>query len=74
VRYSSSLDLGRRCLEHKIFLCPDETSEPDALCKLRELLAIEYPPLATPATAPTLPPDNWQDMPHPSLEQFTRIS
>lgn len=74
VRYSSSLDLGRRCLEHKIFLCPDETSEPDALCKLRELLAIEHPPLATPATAPILPPDNWRDMPHPPLEQFTRIN
>ena len=74
VRYSSSLDLGRRCQKHKIFLCPDETAEPDALQQLRELLQVENPPLATPASAPALPPDNWRTMPHPSLEQFTRVN
>lgn len=74
VRYSSSLDLGRRCQKHKIFLCPDETAEPDALQQLRELLLVEHPPLATPASAPALPPDNWRAMPHPPLEQFTRIN
>lgn len=74
VRYSSSLELGRRCRKHKIFLCPDETEEPDALQQLRELLPIEYPALESPAPIPALPPDNWQDMPHPPLEQFVRIN
>src|SRR5690606_4306044 len=73
VRESSSLDLGRRCRKHNIVLCPDDTQEPDALQQLRELLQIEHPPLPAPAPLPALPPDNWQDMPHPPLDKFTRV-
>lgn len=73
VRYSSSLDLGRKCREHKILLSPDETQNPEVLQTLTELLAVEHPPLATPAPIPPLPEDNWRDMPHPSLEQFRPV-
>ncbi|MCY0966028.1 glucans biosynthesis glucosyltransferase MdoH [Parathalassolituus penaei] len=72
VRYSSSLDLGTVCRENGIFVCPDETNEPDVLTRLRELQAEEYPPLEQPADTPALPPENWRDMPHPPLTQYYR--
>jgi membrane glycosyltransferase len=70
VRYSSSLDWGRSMREHNVFLSPDETEEDPVLTQLRELLAIEHPPLATPASAPILPPDNFREMPHQPLDKF----
>ena len=73
VRYSSSLDWGRRAREHKIFLTPDETSEDPVLTHLNELLAVEHPPLATPAPIPELPADNWTDMAHREMDDYVTV-
>lgn len=70
VRYSSSLELGARCKKHRIFISPDETNEDPVLTDLKRLLATEYPPLATPAGIPALPPDNWTDMPIQSMDEY----
>lgn len=72
VRYSSSLDLGSNCRKHGIFVCPDETGEPDVLKRLRELQDVEHIPLEEAAPEPALPPETWQDMPHPPLQQYHR--
>jgi membrane glycosyltransferase len=74
VRYSSSLDWGRGTRNHKIFLSPDETSEDPVLTHLNELLAVEHPPLATPAPIPPLPADNWTDMPHRSMNEYLTVN
>lgn len=74
VRYSSSLDLGRSTRAHHIFLCPSETQEDPVLIHLRELLAIEHPPLETPAGVPELPPDNWCHMPHRDIDMYVGVS
>jgi len=74
VRYSSSLDWGRSTREHKIFLSPDETNEDPVLTHLRELLAVEHPPLETPAAIPDLPPDNWCDMPHRAIDDYVPVT
>jgi len=73
VRYSSSLDWGRSTRAHKIFISPDETSEDPVLTHLNELLAIEHPPLATPAPIPALPADNWTDMPHREMDDYVAV-
>ncbi len=73
VRYSSSLDWGRGTREHKIFLSPDETREDPVLTHLNELLAVEHPPLATPAPIPELPADNWTDMPHREMDDYVPV-
>lgn len=73
VRYSSSLDWGRGTRAHKIFLSPDETSEDPVLTHLNELLAVEHPPLATPAPIPELPADNWTDMPHREMNDYVPV-
>jgi membrane glycosyltransferase len=73
VRYSSSLDWGRSTRAHKIFISPDETSEDPVLTHLNELLAIEHPPLATPAPIPELPADNWTDMPHREMDEYVTV-
>lgn len=70
VRYSSSLDLGAKCKEHKIFISPDETSEDPVLTHLKELLDTEYPKLESPAPIPALPADNWSDMAEQSMEEY----
>ena len=74
VRYSSSLDWGRGTRNHKIFLSPDETSEDPVLTHLNELLAVEHPPLATPAPIPELPADNWTDMPHREMDDYVPVT
>ncbi len=74
VRYSSSLDLGRSTREHKIFLSPDETHDDPVLTHLKELLAIEHPPLPTPAGIPELPPDNWCHMPHRDIDEYVTVN
>ncbi len=79
VRYSSSLDLGSSSRAHKIFLCPNEISEDPVLTHLNKLLSVEYPTLGIPAPIPVLPADNWSDMPHfemndYSLAKFSRIN
>ena len=71
VRYSSSLDLGARCRARGIFLCPSETQEPEVLARLQQLLAEPAVALDSPAPLPALPADNWRDMPHPPLEEFS---
>lgn len=73
VRYSSSLDWGRKAREHKIFVSPDETSEDPVLAHLNQLLAIEHPPLPAPAPIPALPADNWTDMPHREMNDYVLI-
>lgn len=73
VRYSSSLDWGRRTRAHKIFLTPNETSEDPVLTHLNELLAIEHTPLATPAPIPELPANNWTDMPHRRMNDYVPV-
>ena len=70
VRYSSSLDLGSKARAHQIFISPDETSEDPVLTHLRELLAAEHAAPEVPATAPTLPPDNWSHMEHNDLDKY----
>ncbi|MCE3251223.1 MAG: mdoH [Cellvibrio sp.] len=73
VRYSSSLDWGRGTRAHKIFISPDETNQDPVLTHLDELLAVEYPPLATPAPIPALPADNWCDMPHREIDKYVMV-
>ena len=73
VRYSSSLDLGRKAREHKIFVSPDETSEDPVLTHLNELLAVEHPALAAPAPIPALPANNWTDMPHREMNDYVTV-
>lgn len=73
VRYSSSLDWGRGTRAHKIFISPDETNQDPVLTHLDELLAVEYPPLATPAPIPALPADNWSDMPHREIDKYVMV-
>ncbi|WP_238582442.1 glucans biosynthesis glucosyltransferase MdoH [Cellvibrio sp. OA-2007] len=73
VRYSSSLDWGRSTREHKIFLSPSEAIADPVLVHLDELLAIEHPPLATPAPIPELPADNWTDMPHREIDDYVSV-
>lgn len=70
VRYSSSLELGAQCKNHRIFISPDETDEDPVLTDLRHLLAIEHPPLDTPAGIPDLPPDNWCDMAEQDMNEY----
>ena len=70
VRYSSSLTLGEDCRKHSIFVSPDETNEDPVLTDLKRLLAVEHPPLETPAGIPLLPPDNWSDMPEQDMEEY----
>jgi membrane glycosyltransferase len=70
VRYSSSLTLGENCRKHGIFVSPFETDEDPVLTDLRRLLAVEHPPLETPAPLPALPPDNWSDMPEQDMEEY----
>lgn len=70
VRYSSSLELGSDCRKHQIFISPDETNEDPVLTHLRELLAVEHPPLETPAPIPDLPPDNWSDMIDQDMDEY----
>jgi membrane glycosyltransferase len=70
VRYSSSLELGERCLKHHIFVSPDETNEDPVLTDLKRLLEIEHPKLETPAGIPILPPDNWSEMPEQNMEDY----
>lgn len=70
VRYSSSLTLGEDCRKHGIFVSPFETNEDPVLTDLKRLLAVEHPPLATPAPLPTLPPDNWSDMAEQDMEEY----
>jgi len=73
VRYSSSLDWGRGTRAHKIFISPDETSEDPVLAHLNELLAVEHPPLATPAPIPALPADNWSAMAHRDIDEYVSV-
>lgn len=70
VRYSSSPDWGRSTRKHKIFISPDETNEDPVLTHLNELLAVNHPPLTTPAPIPALPADNWTDMPHRDVNDY----
>ncbi|GGY86749.1 hypothetical protein GCM10011613_34910 [Cellvibrio zantedeschiae] len=70
VRYSSSLELGEKCLKHQIFVSPDETNEDPVLTDLKRLLAVEHPPLPAPAGIPALPPDNWSEMPEQDMEEY----
>ena len=73
VRYSSSLDWGRSTKAHNIFLSPSEAIADPVLVHLDELLAIDHPPLATPAPIPELPADNWTDMPHRAMDDFVKV-
>jgi membrane glycosyltransferase len=73
VRYSSSLDLGRRARAHKIFITPSESEEDPVLTHMNELLATTPAPLATPAPLPPLPADNWTPMLHSELSRYTTI-
>lgn len=73
VRYSSSPGLGELCHRHGIFLCPSETTQDPALDELDRYLAVKSPQLAHPAPLPSLPADNWVDMPHTSLDNFIQI-
>jgi membrane glycosyltransferase len=73
VRYSSSLDWGRSTRAHKIFLSPSEAIAEPVLVHLDELLAIEHPPLTTPATIPELPADNWTAMPHREMNDYVSV-
>jgi membrane glycosyltransferase len=70
VRYSSSLTLGEDCRKHGIFVSPFETNEDPVLTDLKRLLAVEHPPLDTPAPLPALPPDNWSDMVEQDMEEY----
>jgi len=70
VRYSSSLTLGEDCRKHGIFVSPFETNEDPVLTDLKRLLAVEHPPLETPAPLPALPPDNWSDMIEQDMEEY----
>lgn len=70
VRYSSSLTLGEDCRKHGIFVSPFETNEDPVLTDLKRLLAVEHPPLETPAPLPVLPPDNWSDMAEQDMEEY----
>jgi membrane glycosyltransferase len=74
VRYSSSLDWGRRARAHNIFLTPDETGEDPVLTELNSLLAAHHAPLPSPATIPELPADNWTDMPHRALGDYQTVT
>ncbi|ACE85536.1 glucans biosynthesis glucosyltransferase MdoH [Cellvibrio japonicus] len=73
VRYSSSLDWGRRCRKHGILLCPSETTEIDALETLDTLLQIPPATVPEPAQTPLLPPDNRHPMPHPPLDEYRHV-
>lgn len=70
VRYSSSLTLGEDCRRHGIFVSPFETNEDPVLTDLKRLLAVEHPPLESPAPLPALPPDNWSDMAEQDMEEY----
>lgn len=74
VRYSSSLDWGRSTKAHKIFLSPSEVIADPVLVHLDDLLAVEHPPLATPAPIPELPADNWTDMPHREMDEYVKVN
>jgi membrane glycosyltransferase len=77
VRYSSSLELGARAAAHKIFLTPSETHEDHVLAQLTQLLdeqetAQAKSPVSLAATAPSLPPDNWIDMPVRDMDEYVK--
>lgn len=73
VRYSSSLNGGRKARAQGIFLTPSETQEDPVLTHLEQLLSVKPKALSSPAPLPPLPEDNWTAMPHPDLNHYIRI-
>ncbi len=80
VRYSSSLSLGRWAQRHGMFLCPSETETPLVLQDVAQCLNNrERPPAEAPlevtaesaALPPSMPPDQWQEMPIQSFKKYS---
>lgn len=61
-RYSSSPRLGTSMRRYGVFLCPSEVQKIPVLQCLQELVAVESVRLASPASAPAMPPELWCDM------------